>query len=62
MDLTAALKLNGELVLDKPIKVEKAKIRSEDDVKVKASAQEKKGNSSKYDSLFRHMLKCCALT
>ena len=62
MDVTAALTLNGELVLDKPIKVAKTKIKSEDDVQVKVSAQEQKGNYSISDSLFRHMLKCWPLT
>lgn len=47
MDLTKALTLNGEMILDKPIKVEKAKIKHEDEVKVKASAEDKKGNSAK---------------
>lgn len=46
MDLTKALTLNGEVVLDKPIKVEKAKVKHEDKVKVKASAEDKKGNST----------------
>lgn len=41
MDVTKALKLNGEVVLDKPIKVEKAKIKSVE--KVKLSAEDKKG-------------------
>lgn len=47
MDLTKALTLNGEMVLDKPIKVEKAKIKHEDEVKVKASAEDKKGSFTK---------------
>ncbi|KAM9350078.1 nucleolin-like [Symphorus nematophorus] len=42
MDLTKALTLNGEMVLDKPMRIGKAKIRSEDKVKVKLSAEEKK--------------------
>lgn len=41
MDMTKALTLNGEMVLDKPIRVEKAKIKSAE--KVKLSAEEKKG-------------------
>lgn len=41
MDMTKALKLNGEMMLDKPIKVEKAKIKSAE--KGKLSAEEKKG-------------------
>lgn len=41
MDMTKALKLNGEMVLDKPIKVEKAKIKSAE--KAKLSEEEKKG-------------------
>lgn len=43
MDVTNALTLNGETVLDKPIKVEKAKIKSTE--KVKISAQDKKGKA-----------------
>lgn len=43
MDVTKALTLDGEMVLDKPIKVEKAKIKSAK--KVKLSAEEKKGNT-----------------
>lgn len=43
MDVTNALMLNGEMVLDKPIKVEKAKIKSAE--KVKISAEDKKGNA-----------------
>lgn len=41
MDVTKALRLNGEVVLDKPIKVEKAKIKIAE--KVKLSAEDKKG-------------------
>lgn len=41
MDMTKALKLNGEMMLDKPIKVEKAKIKSAE--KAKLSEEEKKG-------------------
>lgn len=43
MDVTKALTLNGEMVLDKPIKVEKAKIKSAE--KVKISAEDKKGKA-----------------
>lgn len=39
MDMTKALKLNGEMMLDKPLKVEKAKCAE----KAKLSAEEKKG-------------------
>ncbi|XP_041805639.1 nucleolin-like isoform X2 [Chelmon rostratus] len=42
MDLTKALTLNGETVLDKPMKIDKAKVKSEDTLKVKASAEDKK--------------------
>ncbi|XP_051238407.1 nucleolin isoform X3 [Dicentrarchus labrax] len=42
MDLTKALTLNGEMILEKPMKIAKAKVKSEDMVKVKASAEEKK--------------------
>lgn len=41
MDVTKALTLTGETVLDKPMKVEKAKIKSAE--KVKISAEDKKG-------------------
>lgn len=49
MDLTKALTLNGEEVLDKPMKIERAKIKSADKVKVKvkAPAENRKGNSTK---------------
>lgn len=43
MDVTKALTLNGEMVLDKPIKVEKAKIKSAK--KLKISAEDKKGKA-----------------
>lgn len=46
MDLTKALKLNGEMILDKPMKIAKARVKSEDKVKVKDLALEKKGNLS----------------
>lgn len=41
MDVTKALTLTGETVLDKPMKVEKAKIKSAE--KAKISAEDKKG-------------------
>lgn len=48
MDLTKGLTLNGEMLLDKPMRIAKAKIKSEENVKVKvkvkASAEEKRGN------------------
>lgn len=40
MDLTKALTLNGEMLLDKPMKIAKAKIKSKD--KVNAPAEDKK--------------------
>lgn len=53
MDLTKALTLNGEMILDKPMKIDKAKIKSVDEVKVKAP-KDKKGNSAKYNCFFSH--------
>lgn len=47
MDLTKALTLNGEMLLDKPMKIAKAKIKSKD--KVNAPAEDKKGNSTEYN-------------
>lgn len=41
MDMTKALKLNGEMMLEKPLKIEKAKKKSAE--KAKLSAEEKKG-------------------
>uniref|UniRef100_UPI0037E8FA9D nucleolin-like n=1 Tax=Semicossyphus pulcher TaxID=241346 RepID=UPI0037E8FA9D len=38
MDLNKALTLDGEMVLDKPMKIAKAKVKSEDKVKVKVKA------------------------
>ena len=38
MDLTKALTLNGEMMHDKPMKIAKAKVKSEDKV------EDKKGN------------------
>lgn len=43
MDLTKALALNGEMLLDKPMKITKVKITSEDKAKVKARSLDKKG-------------------
>ena len=43
MDLAKALTLNGEKVLDKPVKITKAKVKSEDKEKVKAPPLDKKG-------------------
>ncbi|XP_074544488.1 nucleolin-like [Halichoeres trimaculatus] len=42
MDLTKALTLDGEMMLDKPMKIEVAKAKSEEKVKVKVSPEEKK--------------------
>ncbi|XP_012716429.2 nucleolin isoform X2 [Fundulus heteroclitus] len=42
MDLTKALGLNGEEILNKPIKVAKAKVKSNNEGKVKASPLDKK--------------------
>ncbi|XP_041658598.1 nucleolin-like isoform X2 [Cheilinus undulatus] len=42
MDLTKALTLDGEMVLNKPMTVTEAKVKSEDKVKVKASEEDKK--------------------
>lgn len=49
MDLTKALKLDGEVILDNPMKIAKAKVKSED--KVKNLTVDKKGNSSVYNCL-----------
>ena len=46
MDLTKALTLNGEMVLDKPMKIDKAKVKDAEKVKVKVSPADKKGNST----------------
>lgn len=46
-DLTKALALNGEKLLDKPMKITKAKIKSEDKVKMKAPSLDKKGKKEK---------------
>lgn len=46
IDLTKALTLNGEMMHDKPMKIAKAKVKSEDKVKVKAPPEDKKGNSA----------------
>ncbi|KAG8014016.1 nucleolin [Nibea albiflora] len=42
MDLTKGLTLNGEMLLDKPMRIAKAKVKSEEKVKVKASAAERR--------------------
>ncbi|XP_044076321.1 nucleolin-like isoform X2 [Siniperca chuatsi] len=47
MDLTKALTLNGEMVLDKPMKIAKAKIKSEDKGKVKSPAEDKKAKDGR---------------
>ncbi|XP_070775211.1 nucleolin-like [Enoplosus armatus] len=47
MDLTKALTLNGEMVLDKPMKIAKAKVKSEDKVKVKTPAEDKKAKDGR---------------
>lgn len=45
MDLTKALTLNGEMLLDKPMKIAKAKIKSKD--KVNAPAEDKKAKDDR---------------
>ena len=53
IDVTKALTLHGEMVLDKPIKVEKAKIKRAE--KVKISAEDRKGKScEKWQSYYIH--------
>ncbi|XP_071349004.1 nucleolin-like isoform X2 [Trachinotus anak] len=47
MDLTKALTLNGEKILDKPVTVAKAKVKSADDVKVKAPQVDKKAKNAR---------------
>uniref|UniRef100_A0A3Q4G8X0 Nucleolin-like n=1 Tax=Neolamprologus brichardi TaxID=32507 RepID=A0A3Q4G8X0_NEOBR len=47
MDLTKALALNGEILLDKPMKITKVKITSEDKAKVNASSLDKKVNGKR---------------
>ncbi|GAA6222589.1 nucleolin-like isoform X1 [Lates japonicus] len=42
MDLTKALTMNGEMILGNPVKIAKAKVRSEDKVKVKVPEADKK--------------------
>lgn len=44
MDLTKALKLNGEVILDNPMRIAKAKVKSVD--KAKKLPEDKKGNLS----------------
>ncbi|KAI3375134.1 hypothetical protein L3Q82_021653, partial [Scortum barcoo] len=47
MDLTKALTLNGEMIHDKPMKISKAKIKSQDKVKVKTPLEDKKAKDAK---------------
>ncbi|XP_008279900.1 nucleolin-like isoform X2 [Stegastes partitus] len=47
MDLTKALALDGEMLLDKPLKIAKAKIKSEDKVKVKPPPLDKKAKDAR---------------
>ncbi|KAM4552403.1 nucleolin-like isoform 2-T2 [Odontesthes bonariensis] len=47
MDLAKALTLNGEKVLDKPVKIAKAKVKSEDKEKVKALPLDKKAKDAR---------------
>ncbi|XP_030607717.1 nucleolin-like isoform X2 [Archocentrus centrarchus] len=47
MDLTKALALNGEMLLDKPMKIAKAKIKSEDQVKVKSPQLKKQAKDAR---------------
>ncbi|XP_076000641.1 nucleolin-like [Genypterus blacodes] len=47
MDLTKALALNGETILDKPLKMAKAKVKYEDEVKVKAPREDKKAKDAR---------------
>lgn len=47
MDLTKALALNGEILLDKPMKITKVKITSEDKAKVNARSLDKKVNGKR---------------
>ncbi|XP_034558264.1 nucleolin-like [Notolabrus celidotus] len=44
MDLTKALTLDGEMVLEKPMKIAKAKVKSEEKVKVKVPPEDKKAD------------------
>nr|XP_046263352.1 nucleolin-like isoform X2 [Scatophagus argus] len=47
MDLTKALTLHGEMVLDKPMKIERAKIKNADKVKAKVPAEDKKATDAR---------------
>lgn len=44
LDLTKALTLDGEMVLDKPMKIAKAKVKSEDKEKVKSPVKDKRAD------------------
>lgn len=57
MDVTKALMLNGEMVFEKPMKVEKAKIKSAE--KVKISAEEKRGKACDCHDVLHSTLKMC---
>lgn len=60
MDLTKVLTLNGEKVLEKPLRIEKAKVKNEEKVKVKASAEDRNGNAAKHLCFSRASIKICA--
>ncbi|KAF1384111.1 hypothetical protein PFLUV_G00138900 [Perca fluviatilis] len=47
MDLTKGLTLNGEMMDEKPLRIAKAKVKSEDTVKIKAPAEDKKAKDSR---------------
>lgn len=49
MDLTKALASNGEVLLDKPMKIAKAKIKSAKKVKVKSPELKKQGKNDQID-------------
>lgn len=50
MDLTKGLTLDGEMFLDKPMRIAKAKVKSEDQIKVKKK-KNKRGKKD-FNSLF----------
>lgn len=56
MDLTKALTSNGEVLLDKPMKIAKAKIKSAEKVKVKSPELKKQGKNDQID-LFNVLIK-----
>lgn len=60
MDLTKVLTLNGEKVLEKPLRIEKAKVKNKEKVKVKASAEDRKGNAANHLCFSRASVKICA--